>query len=95
MKTTMMLILVLLCSCTTTNRDTAEKVFRDAGDQIVQQYGYEVLQKYAPEAVVMIDANHDQIVTLAELEQFYKTVRDDPELGTALLASAYYLRRQR
>ena len=67
-------------------------ILRGLTDAAIRLEGFAALQKYAPDLVPMIDANKDQLLTLAEFEAVLNAVAADPEMSALLLATAIYLK---
>jgi hypothetical protein len=102
MRTIALAALLLVPACTTPAGDplTPEQVLAQAfaivepiGDAVIRIKGYAVLQKYARDAIPLIDANADAVVTLAEVRAAGTLLLQNPELVAGLLAAAYVLRK--
>lgn len=73
---------------------TALQVFLATGDAVLRVDGYAALEKYAKEALPIVDANADKVITLAELQAVTEQLAANPQLAAGVLAAAYILHKK-
>ena len=73
---------------------TALQVFLATGDAVLRVAGYAALEKYAKEALPIVDANADRVITLAELQAVTGQLAANPQLAAGVLAAAYFLHKK-
>lgn len=93
----------LLCACAGSQPSqpggadliqTALSVFLATGDAVLRVDGYAALEKYAKEALPIVDANADKVITLAELQAVTAQLAENPQLAAGVLAAAYFLHKK-
>ena len=92
------LCLILFVSCGTTSTSdptvqTALDIARGLGDALLRQKGYAELNRSVPELVPIIDANHDNMLTLEEIEIFVQGALANPRNVALLVGTMLLLRR--
>jgi len=68
---TLLAALFVLASCSSTPNPTRDRLValaKAVGDEVIQAEGYAFVAEHAPELVRILDANGDEVLTLAEIE---------------------------
>lgn len=68
-------------------------IARGLGDALLRQKGYAELNRSVPELIPVIDANHDNMLTLEEVELFVQGALANPRSIALLVGTMLLLRR--